>query len=70
MRRANGHIDHADLVFYLALFGGVNAFLLLYLPIVIFLGIAAALGIIFILFAAGIAPRTQIQPDNCRTCSQ
>jgi NADH-quinone oxidoreductase subunit A len=34
----------------------MNAFLLQYLPIVIFLGIAAALGIVFILFAAGIAP--------------
>jgi len=35
----------------------VNAFLLQYLPIVIFLGIAAALGIVFILFAAGLAPK-------------
>ena len=35
----------------------MNAFLLQYLPIVIFLGIAAALGVIFILFAAGIAPK-------------
>ena len=35
----------------------MNAFLLQYLPIVIFLGIAAALGVIFILFAAVIAPK-------------
>ncbi len=35
----------------------MNAFLLQYLPIVIFLGIAAALGVVFILFAAGIAPK-------------
>ena len=35
----------------------MTAFLLQYLPIVIFLGIAAALGIIFILFAAGVAPK-------------
>jgi NADH-quinone oxidoreductase subunit A len=35
----------------------MNAFLLEYLPIVIFLGIAAALGIIFILFASVIAPK-------------
>ena len=35
----------------------MNAFLLEYLPIVIFLGIAAALGIIFILFATVIAPK-------------
>ncbi|MBS0362394.1 MAG: NADH-quinone oxidoreductase subunit A [Proteobacteria bacterium] len=35
----------------------MNAFLLQYLPIVIFLGIAAALGIIFILFAGSLAPK-------------
>ena len=35
----------------------MNAFLLQYLPIVIFLGIAAALGIAFILAAAVIAPK-------------
>ena len=35
----------------------MNAFLLQYLPIVIFLGIAAALGIVFILFATVIAPK-------------
>jgi NADH-quinone oxidoreductase subunit A len=35
----------------------VNAFLLEYLPIVIFLGIAAVLGIVFILFAVVIAPK-------------
>ena len=35
----------------------MNAFLLQYLPIVIFLGIAAALGVIFILFAGVLAPR-------------
>ena len=35
----------------------MNAFLLQYLPIAIFFGIAAALGIIFILFAANIAPK-------------
>jgi NADH-quinone oxidoreductase subunit A len=35
----------------------MTAFLLQYLPIVIFLGIAAALGVIFILFAAGLAPK-------------
>ena len=35
----------------------MNAFLLQYLPIVIFLGIAAALGIIFILFAGTLAPK-------------
>ena len=34
----------------------MNAFLLQYLPIVIFLGIAAALGVIFILAAAVLAP--------------
>ena len=35
----------------------MNAFLLEYLPIVIFLGIAAALGVAFILAAAIFAPR-------------
>ena len=35
----------------------MNAFLLEYLPIVIFLGIAAALGIVFILFAVVLAPK-------------
>jgi NADH-quinone oxidoreductase subunit A len=35
----------------------MNAFLLQYLPIVIFLGIAAALGIIFIVAALVIAPQ-------------
>ena len=35
----------------------MNAFLLQYLPIVIFLGIAAAIGIVFILAAAVLAPR-------------
>jgi NADH-quinone oxidoreductase subunit A len=35
----------------------MNAFLLEYLPIAIFLGIAAVLGIVFILFATVIAPR-------------
>ena len=35
----------------------MTAFLLQYLPIVIFLGIAAALGVIFILFAGGLAPK-------------
>ena len=35
----------------------MNAFLLQYLPIVIFLGIAAALGIAFILAAAIMAPK-------------
>ena len=35
----------------------MTAFLLNYLPIVIFLGIAAGLGILFIVFAAGVAPR-------------
>ena len=35
----------------------MNAFLLEYLPIAIFLGIAAALGIVFILFATVLAPK-------------
>ena len=35
----------------------MNAFLLQYLPIVIFLGIAAALGVVFILFASTLAPK-------------
>src|SRR5215213_9736244 len=35
----------------------MDAFLLEYLPIVIFLGIAAALGVLFILFAAVAAPK-------------
>ena len=35
----------------------MDAFLLEYLPIVIFLGIAAALGVIFILFAGVLAPK-------------
>ena len=35
----------------------MNAFLLQYLPIVIFLGIAAVLGIAFILAAAVLAPK-------------
>lgn len=35
----------------------MNTFLLEYLPIVIFLGIAAVLGLIFILFAVVIAPK-------------
>jgi NADH-quinone oxidoreductase subunit A len=35
----------------------MNAFLLQYLPIVIFLGIAAVIGIVFILAAAVLAPR-------------
>jgi NADH-quinone oxidoreductase subunit A len=35
----------------------MNAFLLQYLPIVIFLGIAAAIGIVFLLAAAVLAPR-------------
>jgi NADH-quinone oxidoreductase subunit A len=35
----------------------MNAFLLQYLPIVIFLGIAAALGALFILAAAIVAPK-------------
>ena len=35
----------------------MNAFLLEYLPIAIFLGIAAVLGIVFILFAAVLAPK-------------
>ena len=35
----------------------MNAFLLQYLPIVIFLGIAAALGVLFILFATVLAPK-------------
>ena len=35
----------------------MNAFLLEYLPIAIFLGIAAVLGIVFILFATVIAPK-------------
>ena len=35
----------------------MNAFLLEYLPIVIFLGIAAALGVLFISFAAILAPK-------------
>jgi NADH-quinone oxidoreductase subunit A len=39
----------------------MNAFLLQYLPIVIFLGIAAALGIAFILAAAVLAPKS---PDT------
>ena len=39
----------------------MNAFLLEYLPIVIFLGIAAALGIVFILFASVLAPKA---PDS------
>uniref|UniRef100_B0SZ52 NADH-quinone oxidoreductase subunit A n=1 Tax=Caulobacter sp. (strain K31) TaxID=366602 RepID=B0SZ52_CAUSK len=35
----------------------MNAFLLQYLPIVIFLGIAAVIGIVFLLAAAVLAPR-------------
>jgi NADH-quinone oxidoreductase subunit A len=35
----------------------MDAFLLEYLPIVIFLGIAAALGVLFILFATFLAPK-------------
>ena len=35
----------------------MNAFLLQYLPIVIFLGIAAGLGVVFIIFAGTLAPR-------------
>ena len=35
----------------------MDAFLLEYLPIVIFLGIAAALGVLFIVFAAVLAPK-------------
>ena len=35
----------------------MNAFLLQYLPIVIFLGVAAAIGIVFLLAAAVLAPR-------------
>ena len=35
----------------------MNAFLLQYLPIVIFLGIAAAIGIVFLLAAAVLAPK-------------
>ena len=35
----------------------MNAFLLEYLPIAIFLGIAAALGVVFILFATVLAPK-------------
>ena len=35
----------------------MTAFLLQYLPIVIFLGIAAALGVIFIVFASVLAPK-------------
>jgi NADH-quinone oxidoreductase subunit A len=35
----------------------MNAFLLQYLPIVIFLGIAAVIGIVFILAAAVLAPK-------------
>jgi NADH-quinone oxidoreductase subunit A len=35
----------------------MDAFLLEYLPIVIFLGIAAALGVLFIVFAATLAPK-------------
>ena len=38
----------------------MNAFLLQYLPIVIFLGIAAALGVIFVAAAAVMAPN---RPD-------
>ncbi len=35
----------------------MNAFLLQYLPIVIFLGVAAAIGVLFIVAAAVIAPK-------------
>ena len=35
----------------------MNAFLLEYLPVVIFLGIAAALGVVFIVAAAVLAPK-------------
>ena len=36
----------------------MDSFLLEYLPIAIFLGIAAALGVIFIVFAAVVAPKS------------
>jgi NADH-quinone oxidoreductase subunit A len=39
----------------------MNAFLLQYLPIVIFLGIAAVIGVVFILAAAVLAPKA---PDT------
>ena len=42
----------------------MNAFLLQYLPIVIFLGIAAALGIAFILAAAVMAPKSADAEKN------
>jgi len=42
----------------------MNAFLLQYLPIVIFLGIAAALGVIFVLAAAVLAPNTPDPEKN------
>jgi NADH-quinone oxidoreductase subunit A len=42
----------------------MNAFLLQYLPIVIFLAIAAALGIAFILAAAVIAPKSADAEKN------
>ena len=44
----------------------MNAFLLEYLPIVIFLGIAAALGVVFILFATIVAPKAP-DPEKLST---
>jgi NADH-quinone oxidoreductase subunit A len=47
----------------------MDAFLLEYLPIVIFLGIAAALGVLFILFATFLAPKApdaeKLSPYEC-----
>ena len=43
----------------------MNAFLLEYLPIVIFLGIAAVLGLGFMLAAWVLAPKN---PDSARSC--
>ena len=42
----------------------MNAFLLQYLPIVIFLGIAAVLGIVFILAATVLAPKSADAEKN------
>ena len=42
----------------------MTAFLLQYLPIVIFFGIAAALGIIFIVFASVLAPKAPDPEDR------
>ncbi|MDZ4318358.1 MAG: NADH-quinone oxidoreductase subunit A, partial [Phenylobacterium sp.] len=44
----------------------MNAFLLQYLPIVIFLGIAAVLGLAFVLAAAVLAPKAP-DPEKLST---